>query len=125
MAPLLSLVVDMTCEQELSAFDCGDVFGDSRGDAFVSFGPGLFDDALAKALGLARSGGAFEFSLAIDGVSGNPADALELAGSASGAEKMLIPVAVPEPSIISLLFLSAFVARWFRRGRVLASPTAS
>jgi len=114
MAPLLALVVDIRCEQELSALDCGDVNGGSLGDAFVSVGPGLFDPALAQALGLARPGGAFDFDLALDGIDGNPADALRLAGSAGGQEELAIPVTVPEPSVVSLLLLSSFVARRFR-----------
>ena len=50
------------------------------------------------------------FDLAIDGVTGNPADALRLAGSAGGQEELAIPVTIPEPSIASLLLLSSFVA---------------
>ena len=115
VAPLLALVVDIRCEQELSALDCGDVWGGSLGDALVSVGPGLFDPVLAQALGLARPGSALFFDLALDGIEGNPADAQRLAGSASGQEDMAIPVTVPEPSIASLLLLSCLVARRFRR----------
>jgi len=115
VAPLLALVVDIRCEQELVAFGCGDTYGKSLGDAFASLGPGLFDDALAKALGLAPSGGAFSFDFAMDDVSGNPADTFRIGGSQSGREEMAIPVAVPEPSIIALLLLSPLVARRFRR----------
>jgi hypothetical protein len=112
VAPLLAMDVFIRCEQELSASDCG--VGASFGDASASFGPGLFDDALARALGLARSGGAFSFDLAIDFVTGNPADDFRLGGSQSGEEEMNIPVAVPEPSILTLLLLSPLVARRFR-----------
>ena len=72
VAPLVALVVDIRCEQELSASNCGGISGDSLGDAFASFGPGLFDDALAGALGIARSGGAFSFNLALECVTGSP-----------------------------------------------------
>ncbi len=116
LAPLLALDVDISCEQELSESECDVVFGDSLGAASASFGPGLFDHALATALGLARSGGAFSFDLAMDAVTGNPADAFRLGGSQRGQEEMDIPVAVPEPSILSLLLLSPLVARRFRRG---------
>ena len=60
VAPLLALVVDIRCEQQLSALDCGDVFGGSLGDAFASVGPGVCSMPRSRqALGLARSGGAF------------------------------------------------------------------
>jgi hypothetical protein len=115
VAPLLALVVDMRCEQKLTADPCGaGSAGWSLGDVFASFGPGLFDDALAQALGIARSGGAFSFNMDIDFVTGSPADTFRVGGSQRGSEYIAIPVAVPEPSIIALLLLSPLVARRFR-----------
>jgi hypothetical protein len=116
VAPLLSLMIDIRCEQELSALDCGDVWGGSLGDAFVSIGPGLFDDSLASILHLKKSGGAFQFEIALDGITGNPSDAFRLSGSAGGSERIAIPVEVPEPSILSLLLLAPVLSRRFRKG---------
>jgi hypothetical protein len=59
-------------------------------------------------------GGAFDFEVALDGISGNPSDNVRLSGSAGGREDITIPVAVPEPSILSLLLLAP-VLRRFRR----------
>ena len=117
VAPLLSLVLDIRCEQELSALNCGDSSGGhgSLGDAFVSIGPGLFDDSLASILHLKKQGGAFEFEIALDGITGDPSDNLRLAGSASGSAPLDIPVEVPEPSILSLLLLAPALSRRFRR----------
>lgn len=116
IAPLLDLLIDITCEQELSARDCGDSFGGSHGYASASFGPGLFERSLASALGIARSGGAFSFlDLAIDGVTGGPPDALRLAGSAAGQLAIGIPVEAPEPSVVSLLLLSSVLGLRRRR----------
>ena len=115
VAPLLSLVIDIRCEQDLSALDCGDVWGESHGDAFVSIGPGLFDDSLASILHLKKPGGAFQFEIALDGITGNPSTAFRLSGSAGGSERIAIPVEVPEPSIFSLLLLAPVVSRRFRR----------
>lgn len=118
VAPLLSLVIEIRCEQELSNFDCGDASGEngSLGDAFASVGPGEFDDNLAAALHLAKIGYAFEFEVALDGISGNPLDNdVRLSGSAGGNEEITIPVAVPEPSILSLLLLAPVLSRRFRR----------
>lgn len=118
VAPLLSLVIDIRCEQELSALDCGDASGEhgSLGDAFASIGPGEFDDNLAAALHLHKIGFGFEFEVGLDGISGNPLDNdVRFSGSASGNEDITIPVAVPEPSILSLLLLAPVLSRRFRR----------
>ena len=117
VAPLLSLVIEIRCEQELSTFDCGDASGEngSLGDAFVSIGPGLFDDNLAHALHVHKIGGAFEFEVALDGISGNPDEDFRLSGSESGNEEVEIPTTVPEPSILSLLLLAPVLSRRFRR----------
>jgi len=117
IAPLLELVVDISCEQELTAFDCGDASGEdaSLGDFFASFGPGTFDPALAHVLGLAPSGDPFDFHVALDGVSGSPSDGFRNSGSESGSEKLEFGVAIPEPSIISLLLLAPVFGLRFRR----------
>ena len=117
VAPLLSLVIAIRCEQELSLANCGDSSGEhgSLGHAFVSIGPGLFDDNLAHILHLDRHGGAFEFEIALDGISGNPTDNFRNSGSQSGSEEIDIPVTVPEPSILSLLLLAPVLSRRFRR----------
>lgn len=117
MAPLLSLVIDIRCEQELSGQDCGDTSGDngSLGHALASIGPGEFDANLASILHLQKKGGAFEFGVALDGISGNPSDDFRIGGSQSGNEDVEIPVAVPEPSILSLLLLAPVLSRRFRR----------
>ena len=117
VAPLISLVIDIRCEQELSAFDCGDSSGEegSLGHAFISIGPGLFDDNLAHILGLHKRGEAFEFDIALDGISGSPTDNFRNSGSQSGNEEIDIPVTIPEPSILSLLLLAPVVSRRFRR----------
>jgi hypothetical protein len=107
VAPLLNLVIDIRCEQELSAVDCGDPFGGSLGDASASFGPGVFDASLAGALGLTPAGGAFTLDWPIDGITGSPSDALRLAGSGAGSADLAVPVTVPEPSVLSLLLLAA------------------
>ena len=117
VAPLLSLVIEIRCEQELADFDCGDSSGEegSLGHAFVSIGPGLFDDNLAHALHVHKIGGAFEFEVALDGITGNPDEDFRLSGSQSGNEKVEIPTAVPEPSILSMLLLAPVLSRRFRR----------
>jgi len=117
VASLLSLVIDIRCEQELSATDCGDASGEngSLGDALASIGPGEFDANLASILHLHKQGGAFEFGVALDGITGNPTDDFRIGGSQSGSEDVEIPVAVPEPSILSLLLLAPVLSRRFRR----------
>jgi len=117
VAPLLSLVIDIRCEQELADFDCGDASGEegSLGHAFISIGPGLFDDNLAHILRLHKRGDAFEFDIALDGITDGPADDFRVAGSQNGNEEVDIPVAVPEPSILSLLLLAPVLSRRFRR----------
>lgn len=117
VAPLLELVIDIRCEQELSVNDCGDASGEhgSLGDAFVSVGPGEFDGGLASTLHVHKQGGAFDFAIALDGITGNPSDDLRISGSQSGNEEIDIPVGVPEPSILSLLLLAPVVRRRFRR----------
>ena len=117
VAPLLSLVIGIRCEQELQADSCGDTSGDhgSLGDAFVSIGPGEFDNSLASILHLHKKGGAFVFGVALDGISGAPTDDFRIGGSQSGNEEIEIPVAVPEPSILSLLLLAPVLSRRFRR----------
>ncbi|HET9269653.1 MAG TPA: hypothetical protein VFO31_15865, partial [Vicinamibacterales bacterium] len=74
-----------------------------------------FDDSLASILHLKKQGGAFEFEIALDGITGDPSDNLRLAGSASGSAPLDIPVEVPEPSILSLLLLAPALSRRFRR----------
>jgi hypothetical protein len=116
-APLLSLVIEIRCEQELSVLDCGDASGEhgSLGDAFASVGPGEFDAILAAALHVHKIGGAFDFDVALDGITGAPTDNFRISGSAGGSEDIVIPVAVPEPSILSLLLLAPVLSRRFRR----------
>jgi len=117
VAPVIELRIDIRCEQELWAQDCGDSGGGhhSLGDAFVSVGPGLFDDALAHALRLKPQGRAFDFEVPLDGVEGDPSSQLRAAGSADGTKHISIPVEVPEPSILSLLLIAPIVGRRFRR----------
>jgi hypothetical protein len=119
VAPLLELQIDIRCEQELSAQDCGDVGSGehgSLGDASASFGPGQFDHALAKILGLGLSGGAFFLDWPLDGISGSPFDSgFRVAGSNSATLDIAIPVEIPEPSILSLLLLAPILGRRFRR----------
>ncbi|HEV8395061.1 MAG TPA: hypothetical protein VGQ37_12350 [Vicinamibacterales bacterium] len=117
VAPLIELRIYIWCEQELWTQDCGDSGGGhhSLGDASVSVGPGLFDEALAHALHLKRQGGAFDFEVPLDGVEGDPSSQFRGAGSNNGALGISIPVDVPEPSILSLLLIAPIVGRRFRR----------
>ena len=115
VAPLVSLTIDIRCEQELTDVHCGDIHHGSLGDAFISVGPGLFDDALAHSLHLKPQGGAFVFEVPLDGIEGNPSSQFRGAGSAHGGVDISIPVTVPEPSILSLLLLAPVLSRRFRR----------
>jgi|SRR6187431_332460 len=117
VAPLLELRINIRCEQELSAQDCGDSGGinGSLGDASASFGAGQFDHALAQILGLGLSGGAFSLDWPLDGIEGSPSDSFRAAGSNSATLDIAIPVEVPEPSILSLLMLSPILGLRFRR----------
>jgi hypothetical protein len=116
VAPLLGLTIDL-CEQQLSTSDCGDVFGESGGDALADFGTGVFDESLASALRIGRSGDLSPFRSFIDGVTGDPSDRFRLGGSSAGQEEMQIDVELPEPSALSLLLLSPIAAMRFRRMR--------
>lgn len=117
VAPVLSLHIDVRCEQELSTVNCGDSGGGhhSLGDMIVFFGPGEFDANLARVLHVHRKGGAFDFDLPLDGIEGNPTDDFRPAGSNFGMKDIVIPTAVPEPSILSLLLLAPVLSRRFRR----------
>jgi hypothetical protein len=116
VAPVLDLLIDVTCEQELSMQDCGDIYGESHGPMSAFMGPGMFDPNLAAILRLQRPGGAFDFfDLFLDGITGDPSDRLRLAGSAGGQLDLAIPVEVPEPSILALLLFVPVVRRRLRR----------
>jgi hypothetical protein len=118
IAPLLELQIYVLCERQLQEFSCGYSGGGgeySLGEAFVSIGPGLFDPSLASILRLARRGGASDFDLLLDGITGSPSDSDRLSGSQSGWEAIDFPVAIPEPSILSLLLLSPILGLRLRR----------
>ena len=116
VAPLLTLSVDL-CEQVLSLGDCGDVFDESQGSGFATFGPGLFDSNLAHALRINQEGLLSPFLFDLDGVTGDPSDNFRDSGSPSGREQLEIFVSVPEPSALSLVLLSAVAVLGSRRMR--------
>jgi hypothetical protein len=105
VAPLLTLSVDL-CEGALSTDPCGRP-GFSSGEAFATFGAGLFDPNLAHALGINRSAQPFSFRFRMDQVSGDPSSNFRFGGSVSGRDTLSIDVTVPEPSALALLLLSA------------------
>jgi hypothetical protein len=121
VAPLLSLGIDISCEGELTIEDCGSWGPDSsHGTASISVGRGVFERALAAALGVDRSGEAFEFSWFMDAIDGNPSDQQRSGGGLN--ETFEIPVTeVPEPSVLSLLLTAPIVALRFRRASSAAA----
>jgi len=115
IAPVLQLEIAVWYEQELSTEDCGSSWNESRGEAFVSVGSGVFDHNLAHALHVQTRGDGPSLWIPLDGISGKPSDNSRSGGSSLSQLDAEIGVTVPEPSILSLLLLVPAFWRRFRR----------
>ena len=95
---------------------CDSLFGGGLADdLFVDLGPGAFDPALARKLGIARRTSGGLFFVGLEDISGGPATARRTGFSHSGSADLSIPVTVPEPTTLGLLGVAVTVAAVRRR----------
>jgi hypothetical protein len=99
---------------------CDPTFGGAEGHVATVIGRGLFDQAFKELLGVSGVTTGGDFSFFADGITGTPASAHRIGGSAAGSATLT--VIAPEPATgLMLLAGGLALARRYGRSRTLGS----
>jgi MYXO-CTERM domain-containing protein len=112
LAPV-DVIVVTTCE------GCDHDFGGALADdQEVTFGPGTFDEAVARALGISTSSPGGTLRIGLEDIDGTPTSRTRRGFSQSGDAVVrfdVTPAPVPEPGVLALAMVAAAVMRRRRR----------